>query len=167
MAGRGRDKTVAAAQLCRSIQRYSGQHIAARAAWLFDVALYRPGTSGKSVRVTYSFLDPPETPLCAARPTIASVPLRSRSAISIQPVPRLTAHAVMCWRLEPDHKEGPLLVPKRPIVFILILPLARAISPTFSTGGEEEPRLEAAGWKRCGARLLLPTGVRSMIHAPL
>lgn len=127
----------------------------------YSTSLYTDlGHPVNSVRVTYSFLDLPETPLLRReaddRIGTFAQPFRDFDSAS----PRLTAHAVMRWRLEPDHKEGPLLVPKRPIVFYLDPATPKSYQPYILDGVRQWNRaFEAAGWKDAVRASLLPTGV--------
>lgn len=118
------------------------------------------GHEVNSVGVTYSFIDLPEKPLLRreADDRIGTFSQPFRDFESTQP--RMSTHAVLRWRLEPDHSEGGLLVPKRPIVFYLDPVTPKAYQPYILDGIRQWNRaFEAAGWKDAVRADVLPKGI--------
>ncbi len=118
------------------------------------------GHEVNSLGITYSFLELPDKPLLRReaddRIGTFSRPFRDFES----PSPQLTSHAVLRWRLEPDHSEGGLLVPKRPIVFYLDPATPKAYQPYILDGVRQWNRaFEAAGWKDAVRADVLPKGI--------
>lgn len=113
-----------------------------------------------SVRITYSLVKLPDTPL-VRREADDRIGTFARSFRDFESdSPRQTAHAVMRWRLEVDHREGTLAVPKRPIVFYLDPATPKSYQPYILDGVRQWNRaFEAAGWKDAVRAAVLPKTV--------
>ncbi len=115
------------------------------------------GHSVNSVGVTYSFVQLPSSPMqrrkADDRMGTFTTPFRDFQS----PESRMQSHAVVRWRLEADHREGTLLVPKKPIVFYLDSATPKGLQPYILDGVRQWNRaFEAAGWKDAVRAAVLP-----------
>lgn len=141
--------------------RGTGQSVSVRARIGYQSSITTDlGHKINSMLLTYSFVSLPEIPMSPrqADDRIGTFNVTHRDFDSASPL--LTAHVVKRWRLEADHREQGLWVPKKPIVFYLDPETPKAYQPHILDGIRQwNHAFLAAGWKEAVRAQVLPKGL--------